>query len=39
VLAPLKIPPWFGASPIGPVTIGGRRHVGAALENAGGRGP
>ena len=32
VLAPLKIPPWFGASPIGPVTIGGRRHVGAALE-------
>ena len=32
VLAPLKIPPWFGASPIGPITIGGRRHVGAALE-------
>ena len=31
VLAPLKIPPWFGASPIGPITIGGRRHVGAAL--------
>jgi hypothetical protein len=32
VLAPLKIPPWLGASRIGPVTIGGRRHVGAALE-------
>ena len=32
VLAPLKIPPWLGASPVGPLTIGGRRHVGAALE-------
>lgn len=32
VLAPLKIPPWLGASPIGSVTIGGRRHVGAAIE-------
>ena len=32
VLAPLKIPPWLGASPIGPVTIGGWRHIGAALE-------
>jgi hypothetical protein len=32
VLAPLNIPLWLGASPIGPVTIGGRRHVGAALE-------
>jgi hypothetical protein len=29
VLAPLKIPPWLGASALGPVTIGGRRHVGA----------
>jgi hypothetical protein len=32
VLAPLKIPPWLGASPIGSVTIGGRRQVGAAIE-------
>lgn len=32
VLAPLKIPPWLGASPLGPVTIGGRRHVGAVIE-------
>ena len=32
VLAPLKVPPWLGASPIGPLTLGGRRHVGAALE-------
>jgi hypothetical protein len=32
VLAPLKIPPWLGTSPLGPVTIGGRRHVGAAIE-------
>jgi len=32
VLAPLKIPPWLGASSLGPVTIGGRRHVGTAIE-------
>jgi hypothetical protein len=32
VLAPLKIPSWLGASPLGPLTIGGRRHVGAAIE-------
>ncbi|MDR3420153.1 MAG: PAS domain-containing protein [Xanthobacteraceae bacterium] len=32
VLAPLKVPLWLGASPIGPLTLGGRRHVGAALE-------
>jgi hypothetical protein len=32
VLAPLKVPPWLGASPIGGLTLGGRRHVGAALE-------
>jgi hypothetical protein len=32
VLAPLKFPPWLGASALGPVTIGGRRHVGAAIE-------
>ncbi len=33
VLAPLKIPPWLGTSRIGPVTLGGRRHVGATVEN------
>jgi hypothetical protein len=32
VLAPLKIPPWLGVAPIGGLTLGGRRHVGAALE-------
>jgi hypothetical protein len=32
VLAPLKIPSWLGASPVGPVTLGGRRHVGATVE-------
>jgi hypothetical protein len=32
VLAPLKIPSWLGASPLGPLMIGGRRHVGAAIE-------
>jgi hypothetical protein len=32
VLAPLKIPQWLGASPIGALTLGGRRHVGSALE-------
>ena len=30
---PLKIPPWFqGEFADGPITIGGQRHVGAALE-------
>ena len=32
VLAPLKVPSWLGTSPIGPLTLGGRRHVGAELE-------
>jgi hypothetical protein len=32
VLAPLKIPPWLGTRPVGPVTLGGRRHVGATVE-------
>jgi hypothetical protein len=32
VLAPLKIPAWLGASPVSQLTLGGRRHVGAALE-------
>jgi hypothetical protein len=32
VLAPLNIPPWLGATPIGPLTLGGRRHIGAELD-------
>jgi hypothetical protein len=32
VLAPLKIPPWLGSSPVGALTLGSRRHVGAAVE-------
>jgi hypothetical protein len=32
VLAPLKVPPWLGVRPIGALTIGGRRHLGAELE-------
>jgi hypothetical protein len=32
VLAPLKVPHWLGIDPIGALTLGGRRHVGAALE-------
>ena len=32
VLAPLKVPPWLGATPIGALTLGGRRHIGAELE-------
>jgi hypothetical protein len=32
VLAPLKVPPWLGVSPIGALNLGNRRHVGAALE-------
>jgi hypothetical protein len=32
VLAPLRMPSWLGASPLGPITLGGRRHVGAAVE-------
>ena len=32
VLAPLKVPQWLGASPIGGLTLGGRRHIGAELE-------
>jgi hypothetical protein len=32
VLAPLKVPHWLGADPVGALTLGGRRHVGAALE-------
>jgi hypothetical protein len=32
VLAPLEIPQWLGASPIGALALGGRRHIGAAVE-------
>lgn len=32
VLAPLKVPKWLGASPIGALNLGPRRHLGAALE-------
>jgi hypothetical protein len=32
VLAPLKAPPWLGVRPIGGLTLGGRRHIGPALE-------
>jgi hypothetical protein len=32
ILAPLKSPPWLGASAVGELTLGGRRHVGAVLE-------
>lgn len=32
VLAPLKVPQWLGTNTIGGLTLGGRRHIGAALE-------
>ncbi|MGH6676892.1 MAG: PAS domain-containing protein [Xanthobacteraceae bacterium] len=32
VLAPLKMPQWIGVSPIGGLSLGSRRHVGAAVE-------
>ncbi len=32
VLAPLRTPAWLGTSPLGALALGGRRHVGAALE-------
>jgi hypothetical protein len=32
VLAPLKIPQWLGTDPIGGMTLGGRRHLGAEIE-------
>jgi hypothetical protein len=32
VLAPLKVPQWLGSSPIGALTLGGRRHIGASIE-------
>jgi hypothetical protein len=32
VLAPLKVPHWLGTRPLGGLTLGGRRHIGAVLE-------
>jgi hypothetical protein len=32
ILAPLKIPQWLGSNPIGALTLGHRRHIGASLE-------
>src|SRR5580692_7978612 len=32
ILAPLKIPQWLGSSPVGVLTLGGRRHIGATVE-------
>jgi hypothetical protein len=32
ILAPLKPPQWLGASPIGALTLGSRRHIGASVE-------
>ena len=32
ILAPLKVPQWLGSSPIGALTLGSRRHIGAPLE-------
>jgi hypothetical protein len=33
VLAPLGTPQWLGVSPIGTLTLGGRRHVGESVES------
>jgi hypothetical protein len=32
ILAPLKIPSSLGLDPLGPLTLGGRRHLGAAVD-------
>jgi hypothetical protein len=32
VLAPIIIPQWIGQSPIGALSLGSRRHIGAAVE-------
>jgi hypothetical protein len=32
ILAPLKEPQWLGSSPIGALTLGCRRHIGASVE-------
>jgi hypothetical protein len=31
LLLPLEVPSWLGVSPVGPLSLGSRRHVGAAL--------
>jgi len=33
ILAPLKTPQWLGASAVGALTLGSRRHVGASVES------
>jgi hypothetical protein len=33
ILAPLEVPEWLGQSPVGELTLGGRRHIGAGIEN------
>src|ERR1700761_567057 len=33
ILAPLEIPAWLGARPVGALTLGTRRHVGAEFDN------
>jgi len=32
ILAPLKTPQWLGSRPLGALTLGGRRHIGASVE-------
>jgi hypothetical protein len=32
VLAPLIVPKWLGASPVGALILGGRRHIGADID-------
>ena len=32
VLVPIKAPQWLGSSPIGALTLGSRRHIGASVE-------
>jgi hypothetical protein len=32
ILAPLKVPKWLGASPVGALNLGPRRHLGAVIE-------
>jgi hypothetical protein len=33
ILAPIKIPQWLGSTPIGALTLGSRRHIGAPVES------
>jgi hypothetical protein len=33
ILAPLQNPPWLESQPVGALTLGSRRHIGAGLEN------